>query len=94
MYVCMYVYVLKEGVVGVQVVSLVCERSRCPCVIATYMDYMMDVLPTTCRQQTRQQLKSETKKRKCTQVAQGTQLCTVFVVEQVRVLKDVLRRCM
>ena len=90
----MYVYVLKEGVVGVQVVSLVCERSRCPCVIATYMDYMMDVLPTTCRQQTRQQLKSEKKKIKCAQVAQGTQLCTVFVVEQVRVLKDVLRRCM
>ena len=60
----MHVYVLKEGVVGVQVVSLVCERSRCPCVIATYMDYMMDVLPTTCRQQTRQQLKSETKKEK------------------------------
>ena len=26
--------------------------------------YMMDVLPTTCRQQTRQQLKSETKKDK------------------------------
>ena len=66
MYVCtrMHVYVLKEGVVGVQVVSLVCERSRCPCVIATYMDYMMDVLPTTCRQQTRQQLKSEKKKDK------------------------------
>ena len=64
LYVCMHVYVLKEGVVGVQVVSLVCERSRCPCVIATYMymDYMMDVLPTTCRQQTRQQLKSEKKK--------------------------------
>ena len=59
-----YVYVLKEGVVGVQVVSLVCERSRCPCVIATYMDYMMDVLPTTCRQQTRQQLKSEKKEEK------------------------------
>ena len=58
----MHVYVLKEGVVGVQVVSLVCERSRCPCVIATYMDYMMDVLPTTCRQQTRQQLKSEKKR--------------------------------
>ena len=59
----MHVYVLKEEVVGVQVVSLVCERSRCPCVIATYMYYMymMDVLPTTCRQQTRQQLKSEKK---------------------------------
>ena len=89
----MYVYVLKEGVVGVQVVSVVCERSRCPCVIATCMDYMMDVLPTTCRQQTRQQLKSK-KKIECAQVAQGTQLLTVFMVEQVRVLKDVLRRCM
>ena len=59
----MHVYVLKEGVVGVQVVSLVSERSRCPCVIATYMDYMMDVLPTTCRQQTRQQLKSKKKEK-------------------------------
>ena len=36
----------------------------------------------------------EKKKIKCAQVAQGTQLLTVFVVEQVRVLKDVLRRCM
>ena len=91
MYVCVCI---EGGGGGCTGGSLVCERSRCPCVIATYMDYMMDVLPTTCRQQTRQQLKSETKKRKCTQVAQGTQLCTVFVVEQVRVLKDVLRRCM
>ena len=56
---------------GAQVVSLVCERSRCPCgVIATYMYYMMDVLPTTCRQQTRQQLKSEKKKIKCAQVVE------------------------
>ena len=59
----LYVCVCIEGGGGgcTQVVSLVCERSRCPCVIATYMYFMMDVLPTTCRQQTRQQLKSEKK---------------------------------
>ena len=39
-------------------------------------------------------IKEREKKIKCAQVAQGTQLLTVFVVEQVRVLKDVLRRCM
>ena len=39
-------------------------------------------------------IKERKKKIKCAQVAQGTQLLTVFVVEQVRVLKDVLRRCM
>ena len=39
-------------------------------------------------------IKERKKEKKCAQVAQGTQLCTVFVVEQVRVLKDVLRRCM
>ena len=50
--------------VGVQVESLVCERSRCPCVIATYTYYMMDVLPTTRRQQTRQQTIKERKKKK------------------------------
>ena len=38
--------------------------------------------------------KSKKNKINFAQVAQGTQLLTVLVVEQVRVLKDVLRRCM
>ena len=95
MYVCMYACVCIEGGGGGCTGGKLSVREIPLSVCHSYLHGLHDGCAANNMQAADQTtIKERKKKIKCAQVAQGTQLLTVFVVEQVRVLKDVLRRCM